>query len=53
MVFTDAVSLWSKEDLNDNKAWQLALGVQLIPGFFLFVSIWCKLSQGIDTNIFD
>ncbi|WQF82164.1 Putative major facilitator, sugar transporter, major facilitator superfamily [Colletotrichum destructivum] len=35
-----AVSLWSKEDLNDNKAWQLALGVQLIPGFFLFVSIW-------------
>ncbi|KAK1968950.1 quinate permease [Colletotrichum sublineola] len=35
-----AVSLWSEKDLNDNKSWQLALGIQLIPGFFLFVLIW-------------
>ncbi|KAK2050039.1 quinate permease, partial [Colletotrichum somersetense] len=35
-----AVSLWPEKDLNDNKSWQLALGVQLIPGFFLFILIW-------------
>ncbi|KAK2028423.1 quinate permease [Colletotrichum zoysiae] len=35
-----AVSLWPEKDLNDNKSWQLALGVQLIPGFFLFSLIW-------------
>ncbi|KAF5510857.1 putative quinate permease [Colletotrichum sp. SAR 10_70] len=35
-----AVSLWPNQDPNNNKAWQLALGIQLIPGFFLFVLIW-------------
>lgn len=37
-----AVSTWKNQDPNDNKSWQLALGVQLIPGFFLFALIWCK-----------
>ncbi|KAH8672421.1 quinate permease [Ilyonectria robusta] len=35
-----AVSTWKNQDPNDNKSWQLALGVQLIPGFFLFALIW-------------
>ncbi|TDZ35031.1 putative quinate permease [Colletotrichum spinosum] len=35
-----AISLWPNHDPDDNKAWQLALGIQLIPGFFLFVLIW-------------
>ncbi|KAM0323874.1 hypothetical protein ACHAQA_008455 [Verticillium albo-atrum] len=35
-----AVSLWPKQDPNDNTSWQLALGIQLIPGFFLFCLIW-------------
>ncbi|KZL78530.1 quinate permease [Colletotrichum tofieldiae] len=35
-----AISLWPAKDLNENKAWQLALGIQLIPGFFLFALIW-------------
>ncbi|OLN92107.1 putative quinate permease 1 [Colletotrichum chlorophyti] len=35
-----AVSLWPNKDPNNNKAWQLALGIQLIPGFFLFTLIW-------------
>ncbi|KAM0273625.1 hypothetical protein ACHAQH_008219 [Verticillium albo-atrum] len=35
-----AVSLWPELNPNDNKSWQLALGVQLIPGFFLFCLIW-------------
>ncbi|OHF00638.1 quinate permease [Colletotrichum orchidophilum] len=35
-----AVSLWPNQDPNNNKAWQLALGIQLIPGFFLFALIW-------------
>ncbi|KAK1977672.1 quinate permease [Colletotrichum cereale] len=33
-------NLWPEKDLSDNKSWQLALGIQLIPGFFLFVLIW-------------
>lgn len=37
-----AVSTWKNQDPNNNKSWQLALGVQLIPGFFLFALIWCK-----------
>ncbi|KAI3532264.1 quinate permease [Colletotrichum filicis] len=28
------------QDPDNNKAWQLALGIQLIPGFFLFTLIW-------------
>ncbi|KAK1723563.1 hypothetical protein CaCOL14_001190 [Colletotrichum acutatum] len=35
-----AVSLWPNQDPDNNKAWQLALGIQLIPGFFLFTLIW-------------
>ncbi|KAK1658383.1 quinate permease [Colletotrichum godetiae] len=35
-----AVSLWPNQDPDNNKAWQLALGIQLIPGFFLFALIW-------------
>ncbi|KPM46366.1 hypothetical protein AK830_g141 [Neonectria ditissima] len=35
-----AVSLWPNQDPDDNKSWQLALGIQLIPGFFLFSLIW-------------
>lgn len=36
------VSLWPDSELHKNKAWQLALGIQLIPGGFLFALIWCK-----------
>ncbi|KXH67379.1 quinate permease [Colletotrichum salicis] len=35
-----AVSLWPNQDPDNNKAWQLALGIQLIPGFFLFALFW-------------
>ncbi|KAF4899856.1 Quinate permease [Colletotrichum viniferum] len=42
-----AVSLWPNQDPNNNKAWQLALGIQLIPGFFLFVLIWLT-AKGIN-----
>ncbi|KAK1633322.1 general substrate transporter [Colletotrichum phormii] len=35
-----AVSLWPNQDPDNNKALQLALGIQLIPGFFLFALIW-------------
>ncbi|KAI3553699.1 quinate permease [Colletotrichum abscissum] len=35
-----AVSLWPNQNPDNNKAWQLALGIQLIPGFFLFTLIW-------------
>ncbi|KAH7120523.1 quinate permease [Dactylonectria macrodidyma] len=34
------VSTWPNKGPNNNKAWQLALGIQLIPGFFLFALIW-------------
>ncbi|EGY16095.1 quinate permease [Verticillium dahliae VdLs.17] len=34
------VSLWPEQNPNDNTSWQLALGIQLIPGFFLFCLIW-------------
>jgi hypothetical protein len=37
-----AVSRWPNQDPDNNLAWQLGLGIQLIPGFFLFVLIWCK-----------
>jgi hypothetical protein len=36
-----AVSLWPEDPLNYTQ-WQLALGIQLIPGGFLFFLIWCK-----------
>ncbi|KAH6880523.1 quinate permease [Thelonectria olida] len=35
-----AVSRWPNQDPDNNLSWQLGLGIQLIPGFFLFVLIW-------------
>lgn len=37
-----AVSTWPESEKEKNKSWQLALGIQLIPGGFLFAMIWCK-----------
>jgi MFS family permease len=33
------VSLWAH---HSNTQWQLALGIQLIPGFFMFISMFCE-----------
>lgn len=35
------ISLWPESERSKNKAWQVALGTQLIPGGFLFILIWC------------
>lgn len=36
------ISLWPESQFNSNKSWQLSLGIQLIPGGFMAVMIWCQ-----------
>ena len=41
-----AVSRWP-QDPDNNMQWQLALGIQLIPGGFQFLLIWCTYQPSI------
>lgn len=36
------ISRWPRAEFLTDKSWQLSLGIQLIPGGFMAVMIWCK-----------
>lgn len=36
------ISLWPTSKFHSNLSWQLSLGIQMIPGGFMAIMIWCK-----------
>lgn len=36
------ISLWPTKMYHNNMSWQLSLGIQMIPGGFMAIMIWCK-----------
>jgi hypothetical protein len=36
------ISLWPESKFMSDMSWQLSLGIQMIPGGFMAIMIWCK-----------